>query len=509
LGEKINLALIGAGHWGKNLARIFFEHDVLKTICDSSEDILSKTSVKYPKISVTSSFADILASPDINAVAIATPAEQHYSLVKRSLLAGKHVFVEKPLSMTVIEGEELVQIAKQLGKVLFVGHILHYHPAVQTIKKMLQDGQLGKLQYIYSNRLNLGKIRREENILWSFAPHDISVILSLVDEDPIEVTATGTNILHPEIADTTLTNMKFPSGVGAHVFVSWLHPFKEQKLVLIGDQGMVVFDDTAAVDQKLLLYPHQISWKDGVPIPDKREGHPVKLAKQWKEPLMEEGRAFINSIHGETTLTNGEEGVRVLNVLQRAQLNMDKKNNSEKNMPYFVHETSTVDEDCEIGNDTRIWHYSHILKGTKIGEHVNIGQSVMVGPNGVVGNNVKIQNNVSVYEGVTLEDGVFCGPSCVFTNVINPRSMIPRKNEFKPTLVRQGATIGANATILCGVIIGKFAFVGAGSVVTKDIPDYGLVYGNPAKLQGWMCICGNQLDEERKCKSCGDTMPGF
>jgi UDP-2-acetamido-3-amino-2,3-dideoxy-glucuronate N-acetyltransferase len=509
LGERINLALIGAGQWGKNLARVFFDLGILKIICDSSEEILKKNSLKYPEISTTSSFSDTLASPDINAVAIATPAEQHYDLAKKSLLAGKHVFVEKPLSMTVMEGEELVQIAKQQKKVLFVGHVLQYHPAVQTIKNMLQEGQLGKLQYIYSNRLNLGKIRREENILWSFAPHDISVILSLVGEEPIEVSATGTNILHPEIADTTITNMKFPSGVVAHIFVSWLHPFKEQKLVLIGDQSMVVFDDTASIDQKLVTYPHRISWKAGIPIPDKREGAPIDLTKQWKEPLIEEGWAFINSIHGKTALTNGEEGVRVLKVLQRAQVSMDNKNEAAKNKPYFVHETSAIDEGCEIGKNTKVWHYSHILQGSKIGTGVNIGQNVMIGPNGIVGNNVKIQNNVSIYEGVILENDVFCGPSSVFTNVINPRSKIPRKDEFKTTLVRQGATIGANATIICGVTIGKFAFVGAGSVVTKDIPDFGLVYGNPAKLHGWMCECGNQLDKEKNCDSCGKQMESF
>jgi UDP-2-acetamido-3-amino-2,3-dideoxy-glucuronate N-acetyltransferase len=506
LEEKIDLALIGAGYWGKNLARVFFELGILKVICDSSDDTLKRESLKYPDVTTTASFADILTSPDINAIAIATSAEQHYSLAKKSLLAGKHVFVEKPLSMTVKEGADLIEIAEQQRKILFVGHVLQYHPAVQTIKKMLQEEKLGKLQYIYSNRLNLGKIRSEENILWSFAPHDISVVLSLAGEEPIEVTATGTNILRPDIADTTITNMKFPSGVGAHIFVSWLHPFKEQKLVVIGDRNMVVFDDMASVEQKLVIYPHHISWKDGIPIPDKGEGNPVDLTKQWKEPLMEEGRAFINSIHGKPALTDGKEGLRVLNVLQRAQENMDLNNNSTNSRSYFIHETSVVDEECEIGLNTKVWHFSHILKGSKIGKGVNIGQSVMIGPNGIVGNNVKIQNNVSVYEGVILEDDVFCGPSSVFTNVINPRSKIPRKNEFKTTLVRRGATIGANATIICGVTIGKFAFVGAGSVVTKDIPDYGLVYGNPAKLQGWMCECGNQLDDKKKCKSCGKHM---
>ncbi|MBC8284412.1 MAG: Gfo/Idh/MocA family oxidoreductase [Nitrospinae bacterium] len=506
MGDKINLALIGAGHWGKNLARVFHELGILKIICDSSEEVLSKKATKYPEITTTTSFDEVLASPDINTIAIAAPAEQHYSLVKKSLLAGKHVFVEKPLSMTAQEGEDLVQIAKQKGKVLFVGHILQYHSAVQTVKKMLQEGELGKLQYIYSNRLNLGKIRREENILWSFAPHDISVILSLVGEEPVEVTATGTNILHPNIADTTITNMKFSSGIGAHIFVSWLHPFKEQKMVIIGDRKMVVFDDTVPIDKKLMLYPHQISWKDGVPIPEKKEGSSIDLSKTWEEPLTSECRAFINAINGQQPLTDGQEGLRVLKVLQRAQASMDNNSPPSKEKSYFIHESSLIDEGSEIGEGAKIWHFSHILKNTQIGKKVNIGQNVVIGPDVKVGNNVKIQNNVSVYPGVTLEDNVFCGPSCVFTNVINPRSSIPRKSEILHTLVREGATIGANSTILCGVTIGKHAFIGAGSVVTQDVQDNALVFGNPAKFQGWMCDCGCKLDENSQCSECGKTI---
>ncbi len=506
MGDKINLALIGAGYWGKNLARVFNDLGILKTICESSEEILLKNAKKYPEITTTSSFTDVLASPDINAILIATPAETHYLLAKKSLLANKHVFVEKPLAMTVREGEDLVQIAQKLGKVLFVGHILQYHSAVKTVKKMLQEGELGKLQYIYSNRLNLGKIRREENILWSFAPHDISVILSLVGEEPVEVTATGTNILHPQIADTTITHMKFSSGIGAHIFVSWLHPFKEQKMVIIGDRKMVVFDDTAPIDKKLMLYPHQISWKGGVPISEKKEGSPIDLSKNWEEPLTSEGRAFINAINGQQAFTDGQEGLKVLKVLQRAQASMDNPGNSSQAKSYFIHESSLIDEGCEIGAGTKIWHFSHILKNTQIGNKVNIGQNVVIGPDVKVGNNVKIQNNVSVYPGVTLEDNVFCGPSCVFTNVINPRSAIPRKSEILPTLVREGATIGANSTILCGVTIGKYAFIGAGSVVTQDVQDNALVFGNPANFQGWMCDCGCKLDENSQCSECGKTI---
>jgi UDP-2-acetamido-3-amino-2,3-dideoxy-glucuronate N-acetyltransferase len=506
LGNKINLALIGAGHWGKNLARVFNELGILKSICDSSEEILLKNAKTYPEITTTSSFHDVLASPDINAIAIAAPAETHYLLAKKALLANKHVFVEKPLAMTAQEGEDLVQISKKLGKVLFVGHILQYHSAVQTLKKMLQEGELGKLQYIYSNRLNLGKIRREENILWSFAPHDISVILSLVGEEPIEVTATATNILDSKIADTTITNMKFSSGVRTHIFVSWLHPFKEQKMVIIGDRKMVVFDDTAPIDKKLMLYPHQISWKGGVPIPEKKDGAPIDLSKTWEEPLTSEARAFINAINGQQALTDGQEGLRVLKVLKRAQASMDNRNHTSTEKHYFIHESSLIDEGCEIGEGTKIWHFSHILKNTTIGNKANIGQNVAIGPDVKIGNNVKIQNNVSVYAGVTLEDNVFCGPSCVFTNVINPRSSMPRKSEIRNTLVREGATIGANSTILCGITIGKHAFVGAGSVVTQDVQDNALVYGNPAKVQSWICDCGCKLDENFQCSECGKTI---
>lgn len=503
LSGQINLALIGAGFWGRNLARAFHELGVLKIICDPSDDVLHRKREKYPNIETSISFSETLSRPDIHAVAIATPAEKHYSMAKDSLLSGKHVFVEKPLSLTVEEGEELVAISRAQGKTLFVGHILHYHPAVIAIKKMMAQGELGKLQYIYSNRLNLGKIRREENILWSFAPHDISVILSLVNEPPREVEAMGANILHPRIADTTLTCLRFPSGVMAHIFVSWLHPFKEQKLVVVGDRKMVVFEDTAPVERKLTLYPHNISWQAGIPVPEKKEGVPVDLSANWREPLALECLAFLGAVGGKPCFTDGNEGLRVLRTLRQAQLSLDGVAVEKRQRDYFIHETSTVEEGSSIGKGTKIWNYSRVLKGSKVGEQVNIGQNVVIGPNAAVGNNVKIQNNVSIYEGITLEDHVFCGPSCVFTNIPNPRSAIPRKHEFKATLVREGATIGANATILCGITIGKFAFIGAGAVVTKDVPDYALVYGNPATLQGWMCECGHRLDDDKKCGACG------
>lgn len=177
---------------------------------------------------------------------------------------------------------------------------------------------------------------------------------------------------------------------------------------------------------------------------------------------------------------------------------------------FFVHESSYVDQPCSIGEGTKIWHFSHVMKDSKIGERCNIGQNVVISPDVTIGNNVKIQNNVSVYTGVILEDDVFCGPSMVFTNVINPRSHVSRKDEYKRTLVRTGASIGANSTVVCGVTIGRYAFVGAGSVVTREVPDYALVYGNPARVRGWMCACGVALEfsakqevDSARCGSCG------
>ena len=178
-----------------------------------------------------------------------------------------------------------------------------------------------------------------------------------------------------------------------------------------------------------------------------------------------------------------------------------------ENKEYFVHESSYVDAPCSIGRGTKIWHFSHIMKNCRIGNDCNIGQNVVVSPDVEIGNNVKIQNNVSVYTGCILEDDVFCGPSMVFTNVINPRSHVARKDEYKTTRVKRGASIGANCTIVCGTTIGRYAFIGAGSVVTKNVPDYALMYGNPAVLRGWVCNCGVKLsfaaDGHTTCSACG------
>ncbi len=493
---KSCIGVAGVGYWGRNLVRVFSELGALRTVCDvnpaRADDVLGK----YPDVSFTSDVRELLSDPEIEGLVIATPAVTHADLVRRGLEAGKNVFVEKPLALSVEEAEGLVALAEKKGKVLMVGHLLQYHPAVLKLKELIFQGDLGRIQYVYSNRLNIGKIRTEENILWSFAPHDISVILELLNEEPSEVRSHGGYYLNSTVADVTVSDFVFPSGVRGHIFVSWLHPFKEQRLVVVGSKKMAVFEDTAT--DKLVLYPHKVEWINRAPTAIKAGADVVPVDR--REPLKLECEHFLECIAtGASPRTDGREGLRVLRILEACQRSLETggstvdlaipRKPAKAKLPYFVHESSYVDEGCEIGEGTRIWHFSHIMSGARIGKNCTIGQNVNVGGKAVIGNHVKIQNNVSVYDEVTLEDEVFCGPSMVFTNVINPRSEIVRKEEYEPTLVKRGATLGANCTVLCGNTIGRYAFVGAGAVVTKDVPDYALVVGMPGRLVGWMCRC--------------------
>ena len=508
------IACIGAGNWGRNLVRNFHALNALRAICDPSPVIREAMSLQYPGVSITASVADVLNDERVTAVVIATPAETHGALVKSALERGKDVFVEKPLCLSVQEGQELVRLAEQKGRILMVGHLLWYHPAVLKLKELINAGDLGRIQYIYSNRLNLGRIRREENALWSFAPHDISVILGLLEESPVDVQARGGNYLHPNIADVTVSLLSFSSGVQAHVFVSWLHPFKEQKLIVVGERKMAVFDDVER-DRKLVLYPHSIEWKNHAPIPSKANGIVIDVPDI--EPLHNECEHFLQCVQKrERPRTDGIEALRVLEVLKQCQQALDavrpgptngEAKSAAPNFPtdIHIHESAYIDEGVQIGRETTIWHFSHVLKGSKIGSECRIGQNVVIGPRVTVGNGVKIQNNVSVYEGVTLEDHVFCGPSMVFTNVYNPRSEIRRMDELRQTLVKRGASLGANCTIVCGITIGRYAFIGAGSVVHRDVPDYALVVGNPGRIVGWMCECGSRIEfvgGTGTCKAC-------
>jgi UDP-2-acetamido-3-amino-2,3-dideoxy-glucuronate N-acetyltransferase len=509
-GEKM-IGLVGLGYWGKNLLRNLHDMGVLDAACDQDAGVTDERRTRCPDVRFVPSFDELLALPGVRAVAIATPAASHCDLVRKALLASKDVFVEKPLALRTEDGEELVGLARRTGRILMVGHILQYHSAVIRLKELIAAGDLGRIQYIYSNRLNIGKLRTEENILWSFAPHDISAILMLLGEEPVRVSAFGGDYINTGISDTTLTSLEFRNGVKAHIFVSWLHPYKEQKLIVVGSRAMAVFDDMT--EEKLFLYPHSIEWKDGkIPIAQKAAYEVVPCGRS--EPLREELGHFVDCVRTRRSpRTDGEEGLRVLRILERAERVLAHGSDlpgrpaplaeTVKTPAFFVHPTAIVDEGAAIGEGCRIWHFSHVLKGSRIGGRSIIGQNVMIGPDVEIGPGCKIQNNVSVFKGVRLEADVFCGPSCVFTNVYNPRAFVERKQEFRETLVRRGATIGANATLVCGVTIGRYAVIGAGAVVKADVPDYAIVVGVPARRVGWACRCGTTLNVTGGRAVCG------
>ena len=302
---KVGVGLAGCGYWGRNLARNLHQMGHLVAVCDPSAKALKEVK------------ADLLEDGKVKAVAVAAPAALHYELARKALLAGKDVFVEKPLALRVPQAEELVELATDRKRILMVGHILEYHPAIRKLKDLVDAGELGEIHYVYSNRLNLGKVRQEENILWSFAPHDISVILLLVGTLPEWASTSGQHYLQHDVADVTMTCLAFPGKARAHIFVSWLHPFKEQKLVVVGSRKMAVFDDVIK-EGKLKIFDKGIEWKDGRPVT--RQTAESTLFFPEVEPLREELAHFVECVRSrKPPRTDGANGLRVLRVLDACQ----------------------------------------------------------------------------------------------------------------------------------------------------------------------------------------------
>ena len=491
--------MFGVGRWGKNIARNLHDLGALAAIVDPSPSASEVGAAIAPGIPVFADMQEALRSGEFDGAAIATPAATHADLAITLLDAGLHVFVEKPLALTVEDGLRVADAARAAGKQVMVGHLLLHHPAIRKAKQLVESGELGRIRTMYSHRLNLGTVRKEENALWSFAPHDISVILHLIGQSPSRTSCTGGVFLQPGIHDTTLTSMQFENGAFAHIYVSWLHPFKEHRLVIVGEKKMLVFEDSR-LDNKLLLYDCGIDIVAGDPV--KRSQDAITVDYENTEPLRNECAHFLHCIkENSVPLTDVQNGIDVLRILQDAQADMEndvspaRESTANAGDDHFVHETAIVDDNVTIGAQTKIWHWSHIQSGSTVGERCSIGQNVNVGNNVTIGNACKIQNNVSVYEGVRLEDYVFCGPSMVFTNILNPRSEYPQRggDHYIATHVGKSASIGANATIVCGNSIGEYAFIGAGAVVTRDVRPHAIVLGNPAREIGLICKCGKTI----------------
>ena len=317
------IALVGCGYWGKNLCRNFQLLGALSTVVDATENGQATARSIAPNAIISNNFDAILIDDQIQGIALATPAQTHADLAIQAMRAGKDVFVEKPMALSITDAEKMQNVALETGRILMVGHLLEYHPAVLKLRELIDSGELGKINYIYSNRLNFGKVRTEENALWSFAPHDVAVILRLLGKSPLEVSASGGAYLRHDVADVTVSNLRFSDDSRAHIFVSWLHPYKEQRLVVVGDQTMAIFNDMNAFGEKLHIYPQSVEFDGTSPILKKEDAEFIEHADT--EPLREECLHFIDCIKTRTSpLTNAKSGIEVLKVLRACQASIQQ-----------------------------------------------------------------------------------------------------------------------------------------------------------------------------------------
>jgi predicted dehydrogenase len=320
-----NIAVVGAGGWGKNLIRNYYQipESSLKTVCDLDTKKLEQIKSLYPGVSTTTDFDEVIKDPVIQGIVIATTGETHFELCSRALDAGKDVYVEKPFTLHVAEAEQLVAKADQLGRIIMVGHLLEYHPVVNRLKEMINAGDLGQIHYIYSQRLNLGTVREDENALWNFAPHDISVILYLLGKEAVDVSARGQCYLRNNIEDVVFLSINFADGTTGHIHVSWLDPHKVRKTTIVGSKKMAVFDDMES-SEKLRVYDKGAKFSEDyntfaeyvglrfgdITIPHINVGEPLKL----------ECTHFIECINSrQQPLSDGRDGLRVIKVLEAAQ----------------------------------------------------------------------------------------------------------------------------------------------------------------------------------------------
>jgi UDP-2-acetamido-3-amino-2,3-dideoxy-glucuronate N-acetyltransferase len=554
------LAVIGAGGWGINHVRTASELNYLGAVADVSAGARAAARALAPHTPVFPLAAAALAHSGIRAVIVATPPAEHFAVACAALDAGLHVLIEKPLCETVSQAEELVARAHAAGRaagtrvVLMVGHLLHYGRGHRKMLRLVRNGHIGAVTRVRATRLNFGTVRTAENVLWSLCPHDVSIVMAVCCESGVEsVACAGQSVVDGNLGveDYVTLQISFQGGARAHIEASWMHPEKERRMVVYGTKGCVVVNE-ARVGDKDVPEVQLIEWatrraKDGRSVAiskvEKPETHVATLAdvedddggegSAMDSPLARELQHFAMCCNNPTLEvgTDGEEGVRVLQVLLAATKSMRECGGNAVKMPgspagqvtagessgakvtklkkrkerseaqllhYFVHETAIVEAGASLGDGTKVWHFAHVMSGARVGESCKLGQNVYVGGGAVLGKNVKVQNNVSVYDGVICEDDVFLGPSCVFTNVKSPRSAFPvargeKGGGYVTTRVCKGATIGANATILCGVNVGAYAMVGAGAVVTKNVAAHMVVVGNPAKCIGYMGVSGARL----------------
>ncbi|PXF45113.1 UDP-2-acetamido-3-amino-2,3-dideoxy-D-glucuronate N-acetyltransferase [Gracilariopsis chorda] len=520
------LIIVGAGKWGTNFITTACALKLSVAIVETNLEALALIKCN-PRVSPAcrffSNLGQALGALPNAAVVVATPPSTHFALAKQAITAGRHVLVEKPMCDNLQDAQRLADLARNHQVTLMVDHLLHYSVHHRRMLYLIESGLIGKVKRVHMSRMNFGAVRTNENVLWSLSPHDVSILLAVFkDQSPDSVLCTGHKVVSLHVEDSVSLHVRFKDGVHAQIDCNWMHPFKERRTIVYGTKGCIVLNE--AMPDATLKRIQAFHWSakrkhDGSSVKiEKSEAHILQYLKDQsgqaaseleemdaKQPLQVVLEHFLECIQKQTVpRTDGNEGVRVLRILSAASESLVKGGEvvslhnispAVHALRSFVHPTAVVDQGAVLGQGTKVWHFSHIMPGAVLKEKCNIGQNVYIGGKAKLGRNVKVQNNVSIYDEVCIDDDVFLGPSCVLTNVKNPRSHVSRKHEYMPTVIEKGVTVGANATIVCGITLGAYSFVGAGAVVTKNVPPHAMVYGNPAVIKGWMSTTGNKLHE--------------
>mgnify|MGYP000931459914 CR=1 FL=1 len=316
-----SICVIGGGKWGQNHIRTLFQMGNLGGIVESNPSRLKELLEQYPVEGFTT--LDNALKKGFDGYTIAAPAPLHYNIAKELLSKGQNVLVEKPLTLSSEESFELVEIAEKNNSRLMVGHVLLFHPAIRKIKELIESGKIGKLNYIYSNRLNLGTVRTEENVFWSLAPHDVSILDYFVGKPALSIQASGQKFLQPSVYDSTLAQLTYPDNIHGHIFASWLHPFKEHRLVVVGSKGMLSFEDSS-IDKNIVFYNKHVDFENGIPVIKTDPDEIIPYDK--KMPLTEELTYFVDNLDKKIEVADGKSGYEVVKVLEVVQKLLDKSN---------------------------------------------------------------------------------------------------------------------------------------------------------------------------------------
>lgn len=520
--SSVRLAVVGLGARGRATAEVARSAGVLAALCDVDPVVLVETARALGEVRVEADYLRLLQAGDVNAVALCTPPETWDGMVEAALRAGKDVYLDAPLVLPLAGGRALLDRVAEGRRVLMSGPVLRFAPVVEHLLAMVRAGRLGALRYVHGRHFKAVPTTAE-------APPDagLSVTLThlfaeLVDVPPARVLTRATTWRSARHPDVTETLLDVPGGPRALLHAASADGFRPAfELEVVGDEGAArLWRDSD--DRLHLTLTRTADEGDDEPadVPAPSTGSEARAASL---------RHFFEAVAARRPSLQGPDGLLALwRLLSAAQRSLDAGaevafGEAAPSAPtpalpgptlapgVYLHPTVQMDGPCEIGEGTKIWHFSKLLGPLSIGRQCSFGQNVVIERHVTIGDNVKVQNNVSIYSGVILEDDVFCGPSMVFTNIGTPRSHYPRKGQYATTRVRRGASIGANATVVCGHTLGQYCFVGAGAVVTRDVPDFALVYGNPARVMGFACYCGARLPlgttpgehQEATCPDCG------